>query len=234
MNNKIIFWDMDETLGFFRHFADYEKLEEVPKNLASKNLLKNGIEELLQELSADGFTHYITTSGIEEYAQIALNATGIRKYFNNVYARKKLCPELGFGYYGDKDYTVPLKDMGISIERAKSDVLIIGNSKSDVPFNIKEIVSIIDTMNWQHRAELTKKLIYILTDKGSGDFNQGFHKLYSESKKIGPWAKHLSDRGKISLEEGTILRLEFMEEREKCSQAPILIVSKAGKYESRE
>jgi hypothetical protein len=231
MNNKIIFWDMDETLGFFRHFADYDKEDDVPENIA-KFGRKEGIENLLQKLISDGFTHYVTTSGVEEYAKLALNVTGLSKYFRKLFPREKICHDLGLGFYGEKDYRVPLKDLGITDERAGSDVLIIGNSESDVPYNMKEIVSIIDADNWKRNSELTGKMIHMLMDNGNGDFNKGFHKMYDDSEKTEPRYKNpnLSKIGRMIIEDDVELHLQFMEEREKCSEAPIFLVRKADKY----
>jgi hypothetical protein len=229
MNNKIIFWDMDETLGFFRHFPDYDDISAVPEQ-SKKSGLKGGIDGLLSELSSDGFTHYVTTSGMRSYTDIALNATGIMKHFSKVYAMEDICPYLGLGYYGDKNYMIPLKDLDINVEKAGSDVLIIGNSTDDVPYNIRDIVSIIDENNWLRESELTEKMIYLLIDKGDGDFNKGFHKLYDESEKIAQLYTHLSDIGRITLEDDVVLKLKLMEERHKFIQAPMFIVEKAQKY----
>jgi hypothetical protein len=233
MNNKTIFWDMDGTLGFFEHLAYKETLNKIPDYLGVDFGLKSGIEELLTKLSDEGFTHHITTAATSDYAIEALSITGIDKYFNKLFTRETLCGEYGFGYVGPKNYNYPLKEIQIDLEQAKSDVIIIGDSTKDIPFNNDKIVSIIDYNNFTRSSVLLDKIIHLLLKEGDNDFNKGFHKIYSNSEKIDAEYTHLKQYGRIFLEDEVELHLRFMQEREKCSNAPFIKIIKANNYQTK-
>jgi hypothetical protein len=230
MDKKIIFWDMDRTLGFFDHLAYGKLANQVPECIENDFGLKDGIEGLIKDMSAKGFIHYVTTSARNDYATEALKVTGIDRYFSKVFTRESLCEDLGFGHIGPKNYKYPLRDIKMDLEQSKSDVLIVGNSFNDAPYNADKIVSIIDKDQWMRASTLLDKMIKLLMDEGNGDFNKGFQKIYAGAEKIEPAYKHLSKIGKIFIEDDVELHLRFLEERERCSRAPILCVVKADNY----
>lgn len=227
MDNKVIFWDMDKTLGFFEQLYYGNLANIVPECITNPFGLKEGIEDLLNQTASAGLTHYVTTSAKRDYAIKVLKNTDIEKYFRKVFTRKELCGVLGIGH---KNYAIPIEDIGLSLENAKSDVLIIGNSTNDVPNKDYGIVSIIDKHQWMRNSELTKKMIHLLIDNGNGDFNKGFNELYANSEKISQRNGHLSNIGKISIEGDAELHLAFIEKEGNRSQSPIFFVAQADKY----
>lgn len=224
MTNKTIFWDMDRTLGVFDHISREMQNRTDVDDLPPFGL-RSGIEELLAELSSKGYTQYITSSATGDYVAEALKRTGINKYFDKIYSRENIG-----GAYSPKNYKKILDEMDMLTFTAGDNIIIIGDKGGDVPNNMDNIVTILDSVHFLRDASLTKIMINMLEENGQDSFHKGFMKLYDTSKNMSKEYDFLKPVGKLILDNDTILHLKFMESRENCSGAPIFKVYSADKY----
>jgi hypothetical protein len=228
MTNKIIFWDMDKTLGAFGQIAREMQNRTDVDDLPPFGL-RQGIEELLEELSDKGYKQYIVSSATSDYGLLALERTGLSKYFE----KKYFSDAVDGGYYRSKQYGKVLRDLGMDAVSAGKNILIIGDNDYDVPDHINTVVTILDSMHFMREASLTKMMINMLEEHGRGSFNKGFQELYHSSNKMPKEYDFLTPIGKIILDNDTILHLKFMESRKNYSGAPIFEVYRADNYFSK-
>ncbi len=224
---KNIFWDMDGTLGFFEQIYYWMNNLQPPEYMLKSINIREGIEGLLEELNNKGFHQYVTTSAAEDYATEVMNRTNLNKYFKKIYAREQIS-----GIYSNpKKYDKVITENNIT--NASSDVLIIGNSLSDIPRPHNNIVSIIDLNSWVHNSELAKNIIDLLMKNGDGDFNKGFFKLYETAEKENYYA-HLKPYGIMTIQKNAQIALHFAQYRD-CdyNDAPVIRVIKANEYYSK-
>ena len=85
MNNKklgFIFFDMDETLGFFRNYDGSMNEQGFPDGI----YLRPGIKSLLKYLKKD-FILSVSTAATSNYTYLVLEQAGLLEYFDNIFTR---------------------------------------------------------------------------------------------------------------------------------------------------
>ena len=133
----LICWDLDETIGYFRPLAGeiMRELEAAQRGFWGKLLhrltgpakaedgapalrLREGIDAALSRLGEAGFVQVVTTGSFEVYANRALERTGLRHHFAEVYGRERVWEGRG------KVYASVLGDFEVEPDR----VVIVGDS----------------------------------------------------------------------------------------------------------
>ena len=116
---RLVCWDLDETLGYFRPFAEEVmarfqarqrgvtgKLGDALGRLVGRDseikptegaFLRDGIGDVLAGLQAAGFTQVVTTGSFHEYAVLGLERLGLAGYFaeDGVYFNMPAAPVNG-------------------------------------------------------------------------------------------------------------------------------------------
>src|SRR5262245_32975117 len=75
----LIVWDLDGTIGVF-DALEHLKDPDAPVTVT----LRPGIEAALTRLAAEGFAHVVLTMAGRAYADLALQATDLRRHFVEV------------------------------------------------------------------------------------------------------------------------------------------------------
>jgi len=182
---KLICWDMDETLGHFRGIAHALRGEEAPPSPYPIGIRCN-IAAVLEQMYEEGFVHFITTGGGLNYAGLILELTGLDVYFAEVLADDALYTpeELETNTYERKRYGFALDLMEFSEERAKSDMIIIGDLHKDAPYDLDGVVFIEHESGFLYDAHLSYLLIHAFLEAGDGSFNKGFNALYRQDETV--------------------------------------------------
>src|SRR5690242_2831243 len=121
-------WDADETLGDL-HQVSYE-LDGEPLPEGQKPLgVRHGMGEVLERLSADGISHYVTTSASNErgYIDQALARIGLTEHFAGVFARDAVS-------YGWGKLYAPVKNAA-HVDNHQASMIAIGDSPGDSPID---------------------------------------------------------------------------------------------------
>src|SRR3989344_2948846 len=184
---KYICWDLDETLGFF-------------KTVYGENfLIKPGIKNLLEELSKLSFTHYVTTAATRNYAEDALQISGLGRHFKKVFDRYDVAM-----HDNGKCYKPVIKDIGIDEGMAPGRMIVIGDLPSDIPIDVNDVVFIEYAGCWRAHSSIIKDILDAILKESRGSFSYGFKKLYDAAdSKMG--------RKFMNLHDGTYLELEYRE-----------------------
>lgn len=217
MKDKIIFWDLDNTLGSFAHLAGYKKNE--------YSGLREGIIDLLKDFVSQGVKNYVTTNATMSYTKEVINEYNLANYFEDVFTRTDT-----LGMQLPKGYLDVIEKIGRKKENATKDMLIVGDRIYDTPRDIKSLVTILDPKHIYHDAKLTKEMIEMLYDSGKGDFGQGFRNLYKTSNKFKPRLGPGLIIGEIKSKKGAELHLKYNHDRDYCNNAPLFQVIKADNY----
>ena len=83
LKKGFIFFDMDETLGFFRNYDGSMNDKGFPDGI----YLRPGIKSLLKTLKKN-FILCVTTAATFKYTDIVLTQAGLSKYFDRVFTRE--------------------------------------------------------------------------------------------------------------------------------------------------
>lgn len=179
-SKKIICWDLDENIGYFGKIAREIicKLKGIPapkyEKFQKKAELRNGIKQVLENLSNQGYQHVITTSAnIPGYPEECLIRTGISGEFSGIYQRDKTKKYNGRG----KSYEDIAKDYGLTEEEIFDKIITIGNSYADQPINLEKLVFILQPMSWKCDAKIAQKVIMKLKEANNKSFYQAFEHL---------------------------------------------------------
>ena len=172
METKIICWDLDETLGGFRN------LDPELKELGLPWGVRHGIHESLARLSAEGFTHVVATSSVEDYAETILKLTGLRDHFAAIFDRETMS-KTDWG----KTYRPIADHFGLSEEAALERMLVVGDRSSDKPIDIN-IVFIEHEDGYRYDAVLVQRLIAALLRPGDGSLRSGFEEMLRSAEEI--------------------------------------------------
>jgi len=163
LDTKVICWDLDDTLGFFR---------------TTYLGIRRGIRETLQNLSDKGFIQYITSASHEEYIEGAVERAGLTQYFEGLFGPRYLQGEGGLG----KRYRPIANRHNFSDEQASSSMIVIGNGGIlDAPADIGGVVFIHDPNGPYTPSEVLEQSIHRLLEAGNNDFNAGFVALHGKS-----------------------------------------------------
>jgi len=191
IEQRVICWDLDETLGSFTRIA-WHMQEIKPERWMSPVLIRRGLKPLLRTLTHEGFTHVVTTSGMQEYAEQALTRTGLRHYFLEVYGRESVSLDR-WGKY----YQCVADRMGFSEYDMRSRALVIGDAPGDQPMDIAGLVFL--HLSPRVGVEVVKPLTETLLRNGEGSFLEGFERFYAT----------LGERRYLELASGVQATLEY-------------------------
>lgn len=129
-----IFFDMDETLGFFRNYDGSMNSEGFPTGI----FLRRYIKDILEKLNKD-FVLFITTAATLNYTKAVLDHSDLAKYFHGIFTRNDFVKlenatdankEASPGGY-EKRYSRIMKHYGIKMNDAVHG-LIIGDNDYDI------------------------------------------------------------------------------------------------------
>jgi len=145
-----VFFDMDETLGFFRNFDGALDDAGFPHGI----YLRANIREILQELRKS-FLIIVTTAATKTYTLNMLSLAGLADLFFGIFTREDFVKLMdsgngnGNGNTGDaspegyeKHYSIPMRQHGISLEQARNGV-IIGDNDFDISSDVSGLSTII-------------------------------------------------------------------------------------------
>ncbi len=220
---KIICWDMSLTLGYFSGLAYKFDGKEIPDRYKNPvQGLKSGIRDLLEKLSGEGFLHFVTTSAITKYSEFILEKTGIRHHFQDVLGRDMIESD----YHG-KAYVSIADRFGYNLQKAKANMISIGNEFVDRSLDIEGMVLIQQDDCAYYDSQVIDLILKILLEKGKGDFNKGFEALYKKAK-VHSRKKRDECRKIFQLEDG--IKLEMCIFEENFGVASPIISLKAEQY----
>jgi hypothetical protein len=224
---RVICWDMDNTLGNFWQIH-YRSLLEGSQRREAQAMINNlgplsvrdGIPDLLGDLSERGYRHYLTTRATADVAIESLTKAGLKDYFDDIFYDRLICPS-GRG----KDYRPVIQAVGFNYEQAARRMLVIGDSPSDQP-EIPNLVFIKQIDGLVYHATSLAQTIEFLEDQHSRSFNAAFMKVWKKSNILQPdWEN--SPRA-FELERGLVLVLED----EKEFSRPALEIRASEEYKS--
>ena len=147
MKSRFIFWDLDETLGYFRPGRKTETLK--------------GIGPMLEKLQKEGCMHIVTTFAPTSYAESGLRKAGVRGMFDAVFGDDILDPALY-----NKQYARITERLGIAREDAAHDVMVVGNTERDIPGDLN-LVTILHPGALMYSAEVLGSVISRLSPMDS-------------------------------------------------------------------
>lgn len=140
-----IFFDMDETLGFFRNYDGSMNSEGFPNGI----FLRRYIKEILEKLNKE-FLLFITTAATENYTRAVLEHSDLAKYFHGIFTRNNFVKlenatdankEASPGGY-EKRYGRLMKNFGIKMEDAMHGI-VIGDNDYDISCDVPNLKTLI-------------------------------------------------------------------------------------------
>lgn len=140
-----IFFDMDETLGFFRNYDGSMDSEGFPKGI----YLRHNVKEMLKKLNND-FLLFVTTAATVSYTRVVLEHADLAKYFHGIYTRTDFVKlenegdankEASPGGY-EKRYSLIMKHFDIKMEQSNYG-LVIGDNDYDTSCDVPGLKTLI-------------------------------------------------------------------------------------------
>ena len=140
-----IFFDMDETLGFFRNYDGSMDNQGFPSGI----YLRPGIKNLLQTLK-NSFILSISTAATAKYTQLVLEQAGLIDFFDKVFTRNEFvrlenssendneASPSGF----EKQYSILMNHFNISPEQAIKGI-VIGDNDYDISSDTPNLSTLI-------------------------------------------------------------------------------------------
>ena len=140
-----IFFDMDETLGFFRNYDGSMNDQGFPDGI----YLRPGIKNLLKFLKQN-FIISVSTAATLKYTQHVLQESGLLEYFDNIFTRKQFvrlenasendneASPAGF----EKRYSILMNYFNINPEFATKG-MVIGDNDYDISSDVPELSTLI-------------------------------------------------------------------------------------------
>jgi hypothetical protein len=177
LNPKIICWDLDETLGFFREIISIRDKQTFP-DPDDTYILRKDILKVLNRLMDKGYHHVVTSSAKRRYTEGVLQAVCLDAYFDGVFGRKDVTD----GMWGKK-YLPVAEASGINDSQARAGMLVIANLGSDEPMDI-DIVFIHDERPIETSAYAYEIIADSLWAAGKNSFRLGFEKFFNSGMKI--------------------------------------------------
>ncbi len=168
---KIICWDLDETLGFFRDIVSARSKQEFPDSEDSY-VLRTDIIKTLNRMMDDGYRHVVTSSAKLHYTEGIIQAVCLDAYFDYLFGRRDVTD----GIWGKK-YVPAANFFGLSADEARSNMLTIANLASDEPIDL-DIVFIHDERPLEESASVYETLAEALWTTGEDNFRRGFDTLF--------------------------------------------------------
>jgi hypothetical protein len=173
----VIVWDLDGTLGDFSplyEHADAARPIEV--------LVRPGLGEALQTLSAAGFVHTVLTLATPLSAEVALRATGLRPFFVRVE---------GCGQRGKGDAAGLAEALGLAPADRPHRMLFVGDHPHYDEPRDPDVVFHLEPWAMARPADELARLVLYLRDLGDGSLRRGFDRLAASQSW---WAKLLASR----------------------------------------
>lgn len=195
MINKIICWDLDETLGDFTKVSQEIlcnlKGEPIPRSVQLKKVrLRYGIKEVLKELSKKGYQHVIATSiGMGDVVKESLKRADITEEFSKIYLRDKTKKYLGRG----KSCEDISKDLDLTEEEVYDKMMVVGNSYGDQPIDLEKLVFIYENRACLYDAKTAQEVIMRLNDENSTGFYSAFENLCNSNGKVDKKFRELNE-----------------------------------------
>ena len=140
-----LFFDMDETLGFFRNYDGSMNNQGFPDGI----YLRPGIKNLLKFLKQN-FIVSVSTAATSNYTRLVLEQSGLLKYFDNVFTRDQFvklenssendneASPNGF----EKRYSILMDYFNIKPELATMG-MVIGDNDYDISSDVPELSTLI-------------------------------------------------------------------------------------------
>jgi hypothetical protein len=175
---KVICWDLDETIGSFRDYSDMR--------------LTRGIRPLIEELSRDGIRNVITTAALKEHAEFVLDYFSLGSLFSGIFDRDAICDQ---NY--NKSYGKVAEALGIGKADAEHRMIVIGNMMRDSPADL-DLVFFYHPLGFHYDSFLTQRMLSLLSIQESS-WSDAFSILM---KKSGSRVAQHSFRGKIVSDSG--------------------------------
>ncbi len=174
---KIVCWDLDETLGFFRDIVSIKNKLTFP-DPDDSYVFRTDIIQTLNRMMGAGYRHAVTSSAKLRYTEGIIRAVCLDAYFDMIFGRKDVTD----GMWGKK--YVPAADFfGLSESEARSNMLTIANLSSDEPIDL-DIVFVHDERPLEESALVYETIAETLWTLGQKDFRRGFEELFEAGTRL--------------------------------------------------
>jgi hypothetical protein len=174
---RVICWDLDETLGFFRNIISVRNRERYP-NPDDTYTLRKDIIRALHQMTQKGYHHVITSSAKLHYTEGIVEAVCLDAYFAHVLGRRDVTD----GIWGKK--YLPAADLyQLDEDDACSNMFVIANMASDEPIDIG-VVFLHDQRPLEESALVYETMADTLWSVGEGSFLRGFENLFKAGRRI--------------------------------------------------
>ena len=161
---KIVCWDLDETLGVF----GYEE-----------RTLRYHAKETLEFLLKKNYRHYIASAAERNYIIDILKSTGIENLFHGIFDRNSIKPNLG--PKEGKLYSAIVVAENLSSKEIEDRMIVIGNSDYDQPVDVDNLVFIQDARYGDSKSNIVRKIFEKLENLDNSSFKRAFDKWYRSS-----------------------------------------------------
>lgn len=199
---KVICWDMDETLGIFKPIVAELAGEEVPRTRFNSDLgLTPGIRELLSTWKNQGYHQVITTGAGQLYTEEVLRRSQLGRFMERVYTGTDwVTIKHDNGEVYGKPYRRVGNEYGLSPDEMAHKMLVVGDDMLDLPVNVPDLVLMLHHNYPYCHAQAVKLTTETILEHGAGSFIAGFEALVSRS---GGWD------ARIAIAEGIVASLNF-------------------------
>ncbi len=174
---KIICWDLDETLGYFRDINSVRDKLAFPESEDSY-VFRADIIKTLNRMIDKGYRHIVASSAKLHYTEGIIRAVCLDTYFDRIFGRKDVTD----GMWGKK-YFPAAEFFQLNETEARSNMLTIANSASDEPIDI-DIVFVHDERPLEESALVYEMIAEALWTLGDGSFRRGFDVLFEKGARI--------------------------------------------------
>ncbi len=161
---KIICWDLDETLGIFRY---------------GERTLRYNTKETLEFLSKKNYKHYIASAAVKSYIDDVLRSTEIEKFFSGIFDRDFIKPNLN--PKDGKLYSAIAIAENLSQKEIEDRMIVVGNSNHDQPVDVNNLVFIQDARYEDSKSDIVRKIFEKLDNLDNSSFKKAFDKWYKSS-----------------------------------------------------
>ncbi|MFH2138638.1 MAG: HAD family hydrolase [Candidatus Omnitrophota bacterium] len=155
-SEKTLVWDFDDTV------------------YGSQTGWRPGVSESFLRLKKRGGRHVFATLMSEDHVQGIFDMTGLRLPYNSIFGGDKLGVH---DHWGVKYYEFLLRRVRLASEQAKANMVIIGNSETDMPRDMDDVV-FIHVQDMSLAAENIEEVLMFLDEIGHGSFSNGFARLF--------------------------------------------------------
>jgi hypothetical protein len=174
---RIICWDLDETLGFFRDIMSVRKKLGFP-DPDDSYVLRTDIVKTLNRMLDKGYRHVVTSSAKLYYTKGIIEAVCLDAYFERIFGRKDVTD----GIWGKK-YLPAAELYGLDEAEARSNMLVIANMAGDEPVDL-DIVFLHDERPLEESALAYFTIAERLWELGECSFKRGFDELFETGRRI--------------------------------------------------